>query len=68
MAAVPTSMFVLSVIYRLPAPALIIAGINGKTKEFAPEILSFLIISIVTIKNFNKMIYKKKTLGHVSAR
>jgi predicted Na+-dependent transporter len=50
-----------SVIYRLPAPALILASINGKTKEFAPEILSFLIISLVTIKIFNKMVYRKKS-------
>ena len=51
-----------SVIYRLPAPAIIIASINGKTKEFAPEILSYLIISIIVIKIFNKVIYSKKKL------
>lgn len=52
-----------SVIYRLPAPAIIIASINGKTKEFAPEILSFLIIGMVTIKIFNKLIYNRKNIS-----
>ncbi|MBK9405726.1 MAG: hypothetical protein IPN57_14585 [Ignavibacteria bacterium] len=33
-----------SVVLRLPAPALVLASINGMTKVYAPEIITFFVI------------------------
>lgn len=49
-----------SVILRLPAPAVILAGINGMTEIFAPEILSFVITGTIVMAAYKKLFYGKK--------
>lgn len=49
-----------SVVLRLPASAFLLAGINGKTKEFAPEIITFLIFGIILMVIYNKLFFGKK--------
>lgn len=51
-----------SVISRLPAPALVLAGINGKTEVYAPEILSYVIIGAILMAIYNKLFYGKRKL------
>jgi hypothetical protein len=48
-----------SVVLRLPAPALVLAGINDKIKIFAPEIISFAIIGIIVMTIYNKLFHRK---------
>lgn len=49
-----------SVVSRLPAPALVLAGLNGMTKVYAPEILSFLILGVIVMALYNKLFYGKE--------
>lgn len=49
-----------SVIARLPAPAVILAGINGMTMVYAPTILTFMITGIILMAVYNKMLFGKK--------
>lgn len=49
-----------SVILRLPAPALVLAGINGMTEVFAPEILSFVITGTIVMAVYKKIFYGKE--------
>lgn len=49
-----------SVVLRLPAPALVLAALNGKTKIFAPEIISFLLLGIILMIIYKKIAYGKK--------
>lgn len=48
-----------SVVLRLPAPALVLAALNGKTKIFAPEIISFLLLGIILMIIYKKTAYRK---------
>ncbi|MBK8550488.1 MAG: hypothetical protein IPL53_05265 [Ignavibacteria bacterium] len=48
-----------SVILRLPAPALVLASLNGMTRVFAPDIIAFLLIGIILMMIYSKLIYKK---------
>ncbi|HMS64545.1 MAG TPA: hypothetical protein PKD83_04750 [Ignavibacteria bacterium] len=48
-----------SVVSRLPAPALVLAGLNGMTKTYAPDILSFLILGVILMAVYNKFFYGK---------
>lgn len=49
-----------SVILRLPAPAVVLAGINGMTEVFAPEILSFVITGTIVMAAYKKLFYRKE--------
>ncbi len=49
-----------SVIAKLPAPALVLASINGRTEQFAPDILTFVILGILLMAVYNKLLYGKK--------
>ena len=49
-----------SVILRLPAPAFVLASINGKAKIYDPEILTFLILGIILMMVYGKIFYGKK--------
>ncbi len=49
-----------SVVLRLPAPALVLAAINGMTRVFAPDLIAYLIIGIVLMMLYSKLIYGKK--------
>lgn len=49
-----------SVILRLPAPALLLASLNGKTKIYAPEILTFLVLGFILMAVYGKIFYGKK--------
>ena len=49
-----------SVILRLPAPAFVLASINGKTKVYAPEILTFLILGFILMLVYSKIFYGKE--------
>jgi len=49
-----------SVITRLPAPAVILAGINGMTMVYAPTIFTFMITGIILMAVYNKMFFGKK--------
>jgi len=48
-----------SVVLRLPAPALVLASINGMTKVFAPDLISYLLIGILLMMIYSKLFYKK---------
>jgi len=49
-----------SVVLRLPAPALVLASINGMTKVYAPEIITFLLLGIILMMIYSKLFYGKK--------
>ncbi|MBK6773675.1 MAG: hypothetical protein IPG78_16385 [Ignavibacteria bacterium] len=49
-----------SVVLRLPAPALVLASINGMTKVYAPEIITFLLLGIILMMIYSKAFYGKK--------
>ena len=49
-----------SVVLRLPAPALVLAAINGMTKVYAPDLIAYLLIGIVLMMIYSKLIYGKK--------
>lgn len=49
-----------SVVLRLPAPALVLAAINGMTRVFAPDLIAYLLIGIVLMMIYSKLIYGKK--------
>lgn len=49
-----------SVVLRLPAPALVLASINGMTKVLAPDIIAFLFFGIILMMIYSKVIYGKK--------
>ncbi|MBK8552631.1 MAG: hypothetical protein IPL53_16800 [Ignavibacteria bacterium] len=49
-----------SVILRLPAPAFVLASINGKAKIYAPEIFTFLILGLILMAVYGKIFYRKK--------
>lgn len=49
-----------SVVLRLPAPALVLAAINGMTKVYAPDLIAYLLIGIVLMMINSKLIYGKK--------
>lgn len=53
-----------SVVLRLPAPALVLAALNGMTKVFAPDILVFLILGIILMTIYSKMFYGKKNVAY----
>ena len=49
-----------SVVLRVPAPAILLAAINGKTKIYAPEIITFLIFGIILMIIYNKLFFGNK--------
>lgn len=49
-----------SVVLRLPAPALVLAAINGMTRVFAPDIIVYLLIGILLMTGYSKFFYGKK--------
>ena len=53
-----------SVVLRLPAPALVLASINGMTKVYAPEIITFLLFGIILMMIYSKLFYGKKKVAN----
>lgn len=51
-----------SVVLRLPAPALVLASINGMTMVYAADIIIFLLEGLILMKIYNKMFYSKSNL------
>lgn len=51
-----------SVVLRLPAPAILLAGINGKTKEYAPDIITYLLFGVILMVIYNKIFFGKKEI------
>ena len=49
-----------SVVLRLPAAALVLAAINGKTQIYAPEIISFVIIGVLVMAVYKKLFHGKE--------
>lgn len=49
-----------SVVLRLPAPALVLAELNGMTKVYAPDLIAFLFIGIILMMIYSKLVYGKK--------
>lgn len=49
-----------SVILRLPAPALVLAALNGMTRVFAPDLIAFLLLGIILMMIYSKLFYGKK--------
>jgi len=49
----------LSVVLRVPVPALVLAGINDKTMVYAPVILSFVIIGMIVMALYKKLLFGK---------
>ena len=48
-----------SVVLRLPAPALVLASLNGMTRVFAPDLVAFLILGIILMMIYGKIFYGK---------
>ncbi len=53
-----------SVVLRLPAPALVLASINGMTKVYAPEIITFLLLGIILMMIYSKAFYGNKKVAN----
>ncbi len=53
-----------SVVLRLPAPVLVLASINGMTKVYAPEIITFLLFGIILMMIYSKLFYDKKKVAN----
>lgn len=49
-----------SVVLRLPAPALVLASINGMTRVFAPDLIAFLLIGFILMTAYSKLFYGRK--------
>jgi len=48
-----------SVVLRLPAPALVLASLNGMTRVFAPDLIAFLILGIILMIIYGKIFHGK---------